>query len=353
VELRLSDIKNKFKTQLAFAEQMGEDPIISGVKSVETCGVGDLIFVESRKFVDEALSKNPSAIITHPKLAKSFPPREGLGILLTPMVGLAHALIKAEYADRDFIDNQWPARPESAVIHSTAIVAKSALLSPNVVIGAGAVIGERTRLLPGVIVENGATIGDDCVVHSNAVIGYDCQLGHQVIIGPGTVIGSEGYGFGQDQNFHSYRIPQTGRVLIGDRVRIGANNTIDRASYAETKIGAGTKTDNLCHIAHGVEIGENCLLTAMFCIAGSSKVGNRVVASGQTGVIDHVTICDDVWLLHRAGVVKDIEVPGKYCALPLQSLDDYKRNLVELARIGDLGTQVRALQTQVNELLKK
>ncbi len=353
MELRLSDIKEKFGAQLAFSEQIGSNPSIRAIKPVEDCGEGDLVFVDNKKFIEKALSQNPSAIVTHPKLVDAFPAREGLGILATPMVSLAHALIKSEYADRDFLDEQWPTRPASAVIHDTATVAKSAVIGPNVVIGAYAKIGERTRLQAGVVVENDAVIGEDCVIHANAVIGYSCQLGNFVDIGPGTVIGSEGYGFGQDQKFQSYRIPQTGTVIIGDRVRLGANNCVDRASYGETRIGAGTKTDNLCHFAHGVQIGENCLLTAMFCIAGSSKVGNRVVASGQVGIIDHINIADDVWLLHRAGVVKDIEAAGKYCALPLQTLEEYKRNSAEAMNLGALGDQVRELQKRLEELEAK
>ena len=316
MKLRLSEIRDRFCKESAFSEQVGCDPWIRRIHPVELCGDGDLVFVDSAKFVDAARTRTPSAIVTHPKFVGAFPPREGLGILVTPMVSLAHALIKTAYADRDFMDDQWPARPASSLIHPTAIVAESAVVYPNVVVGARAQVGERTRLLTGVVVENDAAVGDDCVIHPNAMIGYGCRLGDYVDVGPGTIIGSEGYGFGQDANFQSYRIPQTGVVVIGDRVRLGANNCVDRPPYGETRIGAGTKTDNLCHFAHGVEIGENCLLTAMFCIAGSSKVGNRVVASGQVGVIDHLNICDDVWLLHRAGVVKDIVAPGKYCALP-------------------------------------
>lgn len=352
MKIRLSEIKARFAAPLMFADQLGCDPSIERIRPVESCGPGDLVFVDSRKFVGMALERNPSAIVTHPKLVSSFPPREGLGILVTPLVPMAHALIKSAYADRDFQNEQWPNRPDSAVIHATAQVAASAILSPNVVIGAGAKVGERTRVLGGVIIEEGATVGADCVIHSNAVIGYNCTLGDHVDIGPGTVIGSEGYGFAQDAKFRSYRIPQTGTVVIGDRVRIGANNCVDRGSYGETRIGAGTKTDNLCHFAHGVQIGENCLLTSMFCIAGSSVVGDRVVASGQVGVIDHVTICDDVWLLHRAGVVKDIETAGKYCALPLVPLETYKRNAIEASSLAELASQVRALKAQVDALTK-
>lgn len=352
MEVRLSAIKEKFGAELAFAEQRGADPVIRGIRPVEACSEGDLVFVESAKFVESALARRPSAIVTHLALAASFPLREGLGVLVTPTVALAHALLKTEYADRDFLDDQWPRLPGSAVVHASASVAASAILSPNVVVGARARIGERTRLMAGVVVEDDVVIGDDGIIHPNAVIGYGCRLGDFVDIGSGTVIGSEGYGFAQDAGFRSYRIPQTGIVVIGDRVRLGANNCVDRAAYGETRIGAGTKTDNLCHFAHGVEIGENCLLTSMFCIAGSSVVGNRVVASGQVGVIDHMKICDDVWLLHRAGVVKDIATPGKYCALPLQTLEDYKRNTKEVVRLSELADSVRALQARVDELTK-
>ena len=234
------------------------------------------------------------------------------------------------------------------MIHPTAKISDTAWIEPNVTIGQNAQVGDRTRIQAGTVVENDAVIGHDCIVHPNVVIGYDCRIGNEVIIGHGTTIGSEGYGFSQDQNFQSYRIPQTGTVVIEDRVRLGAGNCIDRASYGETRIGAGTKTDNICHFAHGVQIGENCLLTSMFCIAGSSKVGNRVVASGQSGVIDHINICDDVWLLHRAGVVKDIDKPGKYAALPTQPLRNYMRNTAISHELAELKKEIEHLKSELS-----
>lgn len=349
MEVRLSEIRARFGERLAITEHRGDDPVVFSIRPAEAGVEGGLVFVDHAKFVEAARDGGASAIVTTPALADSFPAKPGRGVLVTKMVGLAHALLKSAYADRDFRDDQWPPRPESAVVHPTARVAASAILGPNVVIGAGAVVGERTRILAGAVVENDAVVGDDCVVHPNAVIGYGCRLGNQVDIGAGTVIGSEGYGFAQDASFRSHRIPQTGIVVIGDRVRLGANNCVDRAAWGETRIGAGTKTDNLCHFAHGVTIGENCLLTAMFCIAGSSTVGDRVVASGQVGIIDHLRVCDDVWLLHRAGVVHDIEKPGRYCALPLQPLEEYKKNMKETVRLAELAEKVRVLEARLEE----
>ena len=132
--------------------------------------------------------------------------------------------------------------------------------------------------------------------------------------------------------------------MIGDRVRIGANNCIDRATYSETRIGAGTKTDNLCHIAHNVVVGEDCLLTAMLCVAGSTTIGNRVITSGNTGILDHVKICDDVVLLHRAGVTKDVEKPGAYAGVPLLPLGEYMKNSAVLKNANDLRKRVSAIE---------
>ena len=142
----------------------------------------------------------------------------------------------------------------------------------------------------------------------------------------------------------SHPIPQTGNVVLGDRVRVGANCCIDRAAYRTTRIGAGTKLDNLCRIAHNVQIGEDCLLTSMFCVAGSTTIGNRVISSGQTGVLDHVQVCDDVVLVHRAGVTGDIDQPGTYAGLPVQPLKDYLRNTAVVRLLGELRQRLLALE---------
>ena len=205
-------------------------------------------------------------------------------------------------------------------------------------------IRDGCRIMAGAVVEHDVEIGDDTIVHPNAVIGYGCRLGREVVVGPGSIVGSEGFGFAQDAQRRSHAIPQTGIVVIEDRVRLGANNTIDRATYSQTRIGAGTKFDNLCHVAHNVDIGEDCLLTAMFSIAGSSRVGNRVMASGQTGIIDHVEVCDDVVLVHRAGVVKDIDQPGVHAALPAQPLDEYLRNTAAARKGAELRRRVAELE---------
>ncbi len=303
-----------------------DNPTILGIAPLQTCGPGDLVFLDHKDHLPGVLTRAPAAIVTAAKFRDAL---SGVAatVVVTPNVALAHAWIRQRHAGRDFDAAGWegPIHP-SAVVHPEALIDPTARVEPRAVIGRRTRIGARCRIMAGAIIEHDVVIGADSVVHPCAVIGYGSRLGSEVVIGPGSVIGSEGFGFAQDAARRSHPIPQTGIVVIGDRVRVGANNTIDRATYAETRIGDGTKFDNLCHVAHNVQISEDCLLTAMLCVAGSSRIGNRVMASGQTGIIDHVDICDDVVLVHRAGVVKDIDTPGVHAALPAQPLDIYLKN---------------------------
>jgi UDP-3-O-[3-hydroxymyristoyl] glucosamine N-acyltransferase len=327
----------------------GEAPAglcITGIAAVQDATPGDLVFADKAALLPYVLERAPAVVVASRKLRDALAAASAATVVLyTGNVALAHAFIKQRFAGRDFAAAGWegPIHP-SAVVHPSAQVDPSATVEPRAVIGRNTRIGARCRIMAGAVIEHDVTIGDDSIVHPNAVVGYGCRIGREVVIGPGSIVGSEGFGFAQDAQRRSHLIPQTGIVVIEDRVRLGANNTIDRATYAQTRIGAGTKFDNLCHVAHNVDIGEDCLLTAMFCIAGSSRVGNRVMASGQTGIIDHVAVCDDVVLVHRAGVVKDITAPGVHAALPAQPLDEYLRNAAASRKGAELRRRVAELE---------
>ncbi len=348
--IHLSEVKEKFTDLQLITEQLGADPVITGINAVETCESGDLVFVSSKEYLELARQRQPAALVVSEKLAKDAAQEDHWGILVTGNVKLAHALIKQEYGGRDFLDTQWERVHPSAVIHPTVDIPDSSFVGPNVVIGQNAKLGERCRLLAGVVIENDVEIGSDCLFHPNCVIGYNCKIGNEVEIGSGTVIGSEGYGFAQDQNRKSHKIPQTGHVVIEDRVLLGACNTIDRATYGQTRIGAGTKTDNIIHIAHNVEIGEDCLFTPMLSVAGSSKFGDRCITSGQTEVSDHMNICNDVVLFHRAGVIKDITEPGMYAGLPTQPLNQHMKNTAHFRKLNELNKKVVALEKEIKKL---
>ncbi len=350
-QFQAQDVANEMKKRGLALEIIG-DPTARfiGIGAIETAKEGDLVFVDKKEYFALINEKKPSIVITSKNLATMIDGVKGITFMIAPNVALAHAWIKQHYADRDFAKAGWSDRIHpSSVIHETCEIASTAIIEPRVVIGAGVKIGENSRIMAGVVIEHDVVIGARTILHPSCVIGYSCRIGNDVVIGSGTVVGSEGYGFAQDSSRKSFPIPQTGIVVIEDRVRLGANCCIDRATYRETRIGSGTKLDNLCHIAHNVEIGQDCLLTSMLCVAGSTKIGNRVMSSGQTGIADHVSVCDDAVLLHRAGVTKDIEKPGAYAGLPTQPLSDYMknsavmRNAVELRkRISDLEEKLAA-----------
>jgi len=346
--VRLSALQQQFP-ELVNALH-GKDNHIERVFCVEESQANDLIFVGDKAYIEAALSSPARSFVTTQALSEQLIKKPGAGVLITQNVKLAHALIKQAYGDRDYRDQQWfDGKPEprihsSAVVHKSASIGEGSVISPHVCIAENVVIGKNCRIMPGAVIEEDAKIGDNCLIQPNVVIGYRCILKNNVEIGAGSVIGSEGFGFAQDPQRKSHRIPQTGIVIIAENARIGANNCLDRATYQTTTIGAGTKTDNLCHFAHNVEIGEDCLLTSLFCIAGSSKVGDRVIASGQTGIIDHVSIASDSVLLHRAGVTKDITEPGMYAGLPLQPLGQYMKNSAQIKKLTELSRKVKNLK---------
>ncbi|TVT59978.1 MAG: UDP-3-O-(3-hydroxymyristoyl)glucosamine N-acyltransferase [Sedimenticola thiotaurini] len=347
MDTRSSLIFKEFAPTGLLTAMEGEDVPLFNIAAIEDCGPGDLVFVDRAKAVEIIRDRRPSAVVTSPALQESLTALGGMTVLIASNIKLAHALLRQRYVDRDVLLSEWPDIHPSAVIHPSCEIEKGSRIGPNVVLGKGVRIGNETAIMAGSVVENGAKIGNQSVIHPNVTIGYDCEIGNEVIIQSGAVIGSEGYGFAQDESGHSHRIPQLGKVVIEDRVSIGAGCCIDRATYAETRIGAGTKLDNLSHIAHNVQIGQDCLLTAGFIVAGSTTIGDRVIASGQTGVLDHLEICNDVVLLHRAGVTKSIDKPGAYAGLPVQPLPEYMKNTALMKRLSELRKQVQQLEKRL------
>jgi len=261
-------------------------------------------------------------------------------------VRFAQAKIKQRYDDYLRADSEWEAIHSSAVVHNSSIIGKDCRVGPNAVIGANCVLGARVVVRANAVVEHGVRIGCDSVVHACVNIGYNTELGERVSVQAGSTIGSEGFGFAADANKQYHRIPHTGKVVIEDDVHIGANTCIDRATYGVTRIARGVKIDNLVHIAHNVEVDEDTLLTAATVIAGSSKIGKRVIASGQTGVLDHKTVADDAVLVQRCGVSEDIPSAGMWAGTPVKPFKEYVRNL-------SLGKKVARLEKQLKELQQR
>jgi UDP-3-O-[3-hydroxymyristoyl] glucosamine N-acyltransferase len=353
MNLKASQIFETFHARGILEALTGTDTDITGIAPVGSSNSGSLIFVDSPDFVEQAIESGPAAIVTHAKLAENFSSLSATAILLSNNVRLAQALIRQAYADYDDRDIEWPAIHPAATIHESASIAEDAIIGPGVIIGRNVRIGSGSIIKANTVLEQDAVVGEECILHPNVVVSYACELGNRVILKSGCVIGMEGFGFAQDQNGRSYRIPQTGKVVIEDDVLMGSQCNVDRATWGETRIRAGSKFDALCHVAHNADIGEDCIIVAQTGVAGSSKLGKRVIVSGQSAITDHVTITDDVTLVQRAGVINSIDEPGVYAGTPVQPVKDYFRNSAVAHKLVELRKQVRQLEKKLAELNKE
>jgi UDP-3-O-[3-hydroxymyristoyl] glucosamine N-acyltransferase len=217
-------------------------------------------------------------------------------------------------------------------------------IGPFVSIGEHVSMGHRVTLHPGVVLGDDVCLGDDVVIEPNVVIMDRCHIGNRVLIHAGTIIGTDGYGFAPEGEAY-LKIPQTGNVVIGNDVEIGANNTIDRATFGSTRIGNGVKTDNLVHVAHNVTVGDNTLLIAQVGIAGSVTIGQHTILAGQSAVVPHVSIGDNVMVGPQSGIAKSIpdnQVVTGSPGMPhrtflkvqriIQSLPDLRKRILRLEK---------------------
>jgi UDP-3-O-[3-hydroxymyristoyl] glucosamine N-acyltransferase len=246
-------------------------------------------------------------------------------------------------------------RAEENAVHPTAVVAGDTsfegpvVVGPHAVIEAGTRIGGGTVVMAGAFVGEGCRIGRDCIVYPRAVLYTGTVLGDRVRVHAGAVIGADGFGNAR-QGKRWVRIPQIGNVVLEDDVEIGANTTVDRATLGETRVGRGTKIDNLVMIAHNCRIGEDSALAAQVGMAGSTTVGSRVQMAGQVGLAGHLRIADDVVLGAQAGVMSDIEQPGFYLGAPARPGRETMRIMAELARLPELRREVAELEKRIAEL---
>ncbi|BBL69829.1 UDP-3-O-(3-hydroxymyristoyl)glucosamine N-acyltransferase [Methylogaea oryzae] len=349
MNLRTSEIFQRFKDQGLLTEHRGPDSTVQRIAPIEDCGPGDLVFADRAKFLDTLRAQRPAAVVADRALAEQLAEQTELAVLVSPNVKLAMALLRQAYDDRDLRISEWPRVHATAVIHDSVALPDDAIVGPGAVIGANVRLGANTVIMANAVVEHDAVIGANTVLHPGVVVCYNCEIGSDCILKPGCVIGAEGFGFAQDERRRNYRIPHMGRVVIGDRVVIGANTTVDRGTYGETRIKSGTIVDALCHFGHNVELGEDCIICAQTGLSGSTRFGNRVIATGQTGTIDHVQVPDNTVLLHRAGLPNSIKEPGMYAGGPAQPLKEYKRNIAMLPRLHEMWTRLKALEKKLDD----
>ncbi len=274
---------------------------ISGVAGIKEAGPGQLTFVANPKYAGAARTTNASAVI----VSEEFPSiSAALLRCKNPYLTFARAIELFERPRR-----RAPGVHPTAVVHPSAVVGEGAYIGPYVVIDADVKIGKNAVLLAHTVIYPGAIIGDDFFAHSHAVVREGCLLGDRVLLQNGVVIGADGFGFAKDDSGHWYKIAQPQPVILEDDVEVQANSCVDRASVEKTRIGRGTKIDNLVQVGHGSRIGEHSLLASQVGLAGSTDVGNHVILTGQVGVVGHCKIGDGAIVTPQSGVAGDIE-PG-------------------------------------------
>jgi UDP-3-O-[3-hydroxymyristoyl] glucosamine N-acyltransferase len=237
----------------------------------------------------------------------------------------------------------------SAIIDASAQLAVDVAIGAHVVIGANVIVGANSVVCAGCVIDHGVVLGSDCLLGANVTILHGCVLGDRVVVESGSVIGSEGFGWAKD-GVSWVKIPQVGRVVIGNDVSIGANTCIDRGAIDDTIIENGVKIDNLIQIAHNVRIGEHTAMAANSAIAGSTKVGSRCTIAGKVGIAGHLTVCDDVHITAMTMISHDLNQAGVYSgAIPQDKYANWRRNAARFRQLDAMAKRLRALEKRTDK----
>lgn len=312
---------------------IGDERIdITGIASIASASERDLVFVEDEKHLNSALSCEASAVIAGTFAAKTDAAKT---LLIAAHPRLAFA--QAAKLIRGGAVRERGVHPD-AVVHKSVALGKEVSIDPRAVVGEDARVGDRAWIGAGCVIGRGVTIGEDCMIYPNVTIYPGTRIGSRVIVHAGAVLGSDGFGYVRDPDSGRYeKFPQIGTLEIEDDVEIGANTTVDRGALEVTRICRGAKIDNLVHIGHNCQVGENVIIAAQAGFSGSIVIEDNVVIGGQVGVGEHARIQEGVLLGGQAGVLPKKVLRGKGVAFwgtPAKPLREYLKSLAALARLG-------------------
>lgn len=315
---------------------------ITGLSTIRGAAPGDLTFLDDARYQEHLAGTQAAAVLVRPGqetasqiLIEVEEPYEAFGKLYQQFLAVEHR------------------QPEG--VHPSAVVSDEAVLGENVAIGPNVVLDGEVTLGDGAIVHAGtylahqSTVGAGSIIHANVCIREGTVIGARCIVHSGCVLGSDGFGF-QPTPQGLEKIPQLGRVVIGDDVEIGANTSIDRATFGETRIGTGTKIDNLVQIGHNVEIGQHCIICGTSGIAGSAIIGNGVVIAAGAGINGHIEIGDGARIGAFTGVAKSVKAGADVFGFPAMELNEAKRYYSALRYVPDRLRTLRKLEDRVRTL---
>ena len=302
------------------------DTQIERIADLDQAREGEIAYVDNEKFFETALASKASCLIV--PTSEKFGDRT---VIEVANPKLAFALIGAALH---------PTKREPS-IHPTAVVAETADVSPTAYIGPHVTVGEYV------------TVGDDCVLHPNVVLYDGVSIGNRVILHAGVCIGADGFGYVRHELGYQ-KFPQIGTVVIEDDVEMGAYTCVDRAALGRTRIGRGTKLDNMVHVGHNCDIGERVVIAAQTGISGSVVIEDDCVIGGQVGFGDHTRVLKGAIIGSKAGILPGkIVRPGVWWGIPVQPLDQYKRMNAHMNRLPEMREEIKRLQAEIEELKKK
>lgn len=310
--------------------------VVRRVRTLSEAGDEDLSFLTQARYLETATASAAGALLASPDAADKLPQ----DLILVEDPSLALCKILASFA---------PEAERAAGAHATAFVAEGAKVDPSASIGPFCVVGRGSEIEAGAVLEAQVFVGEDCrvgsgsrlypqvTVYDRSVIGLRCRL-HA-----GVVIGGDGFGYATEGGTH-HRLEHLGRAVLGDDVEVGANSTIDRGVLGDTKIGDGTKIDNLVMVAHNVEVGRGCLLVAQAGLAGSARLGDGVVVAAQSGIIGHVKIGDGVVVATKSAVLGPVEDGQRVAGIPATDLADWRRQQAVVKRLPQIRSRLLRLE---------
>ena len=312
---------------------------VARVATLEKAGEGELAFLANRKYLSQVSGCAASALIVGPDTREQLADR---ALIVTPDPYLYFARVAQLFS---------PQPAAQAGVHRLAAVdctvPASVEVGPGACVEEGVELGEGVVIGPNCFVGRGTRIGRGTRLYANVTVYHDCVIGEDCILHSGVVIGADGFGFARERSGAWVKIPQTGRVVIGSDVEVGANTTIDRGALDDTVIGDGVKLDNLIQIAHNVRLGDHTIMAGCAGVAGSAQIGARCMIGGQAGISGHLSIADDVVVSAWTLVAKPITKPGVYTGnLPLQTHGDWVKNFSHLRHLDALAKRVRQLEQQ-------
>jgi UDP-3-O-[3-hydroxymyristoyl] glucosamine N-acyltransferase len=330
-------IKNQHADVFTFLNGNLERPA-SNCKVPEEALPGSLVYASTRDHVVEALRHEPAILILSSQLAGSYGdlPNSDTCCFSVRNISMGMAVLLKYFDQKSMRFTQWGQRHPTALVHADAQIGEGVFLGPYCVVGAHALIGDRCMIGAHAVIENHAHLGAGCVIHPHVFVGSACEIGRDCEIHPHTSIGSDGFGYAVEADGTPRKISHLGNVKIGDGVEIGSNCAIDRATLTSTYVRSGTKLDNICHIAHNCDLGENGFYTAGFMMGGSTKIGRQFVTGGCSVVTSHVTLADNVVLAGRSSVTNDVPDAGSYGGYPLQPLKEAMKTAVSIGHLNEI-----------------